>query len=157
MIAGLIFEKNQRNRKRAIWISVSSSLKSTAEQDMIDIGVRNKIKVYSLQKINYGSKISGFSTYSCLIAQSKLNGKYQTRMRQVVDRCGKDFDGLIVFDERHQAKNCVSIGFTESPQNWLRNPGITEQVAQGQNCLLFRYRYLGTPPYKLYGPFGTVG
>lgn len=37
-------------------------------------------------------------------------------MGQVVDWCGKDFDGILVFDKCHQAKHCISIGSTESPQ-----------------------------------------
>lgn len=38
-------------------------------------------------------------------------------MGQVVDWCGKDFDGLLVFDKCHQAKHCISIGSTESPHH----------------------------------------
>jgi hypothetical protein len=32
----------------------------------------------------------------------------RTRLKQVVDWCGEDFDGLILFDECHKAKNLVS-------------------------------------------------
>lgn len=31
-------------------------------------------------------------------------------MTQILDWCGEDFDGLIIFDECHKAKNLVSDG-----------------------------------------------
>ncbi|MCI08852.1 strawberry notch-like protein, partial [Trifolium medium] len=43
-----------------------------------------------------------FSTYSSLIASSS---KGRSRMQQLVQWCGPGFDGLIVFDECHKAKN----------------------------------------------------
>jgi hypothetical protein len=56
----------------------------------------------------YGHKISTdvnggikkgviFSTYSCLIDESKTTGEQQTRMDQLLKWCHDDFDGLIVF------------------------------------------------------------
>lgn len=48
---GLVLGRTSTNQTPlSLWIYVSSSLKSTAEQDLIDIGVSNKIKVYSLQR-----------------------------------------------------------------------------------------------------------
>lgn len=48
-----------------------------------------------------------FCTYASLIGRSSTNGKFNTRMAQLVDWCGKDFDGCIVFDECHKAKNLI--------------------------------------------------
>jgi hypothetical protein len=129
IIAGLISENRQNNRKRAIWISASSNLKNAAQQDLKDIGAE-KIKVYSLKEMICGHKISAdvnggikkgviFSTYSCLIGESKTTGEQQTRMDQLLKWCHDDFDGLIVFDESHLAKNCVAIGSTEPTKTGL--------------------------------------
>lgn len=61
--------------------------------------------VHALNKLSYSkldSKAVGvregviFLTYSSLIASS-ANGR--SRLKQLVQWCGKDYDGLIVFDE----------------------------------------------------------
>ena len=45
-----------------------------------------------------------FSTYSCLISGTAKGDN--SRFRQLVDWCGgKEFDGIMVFDECHKAKN----------------------------------------------------
>ena len=46
-----------------------------------------------------------YATYSALIGESQNGGKYKTRLKQLVNWCGDDFDGCIVFDECHRAKN----------------------------------------------------
>ncbi|RYR31991.1 hypothetical protein S83_035943 [Arachis hypogaea] len=45
-----------------------------------------------------------FSTYISLIASSD---KGQSRLKQLVQWCGPKFDGLIIFDECHKAKNLM--------------------------------------------------
>ncbi|XP_055854462.1 protein strawberry notch isoform X2 [Episyrphus balteatus] len=119
-IAGIIFENYQKGRKKALWISVSNDLKYDAERDLSDIGA-GKIDVHALNKFKY-AKISSdvnnnckrgviFSTYSALIGESNnKTGKYKSRLKQLLQWCGEDFDGLIVFDECHKAKNLCPVG-----------------------------------------------
>ena len=39
-----------------------------------------------------------YSTYSSLIGESStVGGKYKTRLKQLVNWCGEDFDGLVSF------------------------------------------------------------
>lgn len=38
-----------------------------------------------------------FSTYSALIGESSSGGKYKTRLKQLLQWCGEDFDGLVSF------------------------------------------------------------
>ena len=45
-----------------------------------------------------------FLTYSSLISSCE-NG--MSRLKQLVEWCGEGFDGLVVFDECHKAKNLV--------------------------------------------------
>lgn len=66
-----------------------------------------------MNKLKYG-KISSsennkikkgviFSTYSSLISKSTTTrGKCSTRLGQLLEWCGDDFDGIIVFDECHK-------------------------------------------------------
>jgi hypothetical protein len=51
-----------------------------------------------------------YSTYSSLIGESHSRGKFGSRFKQIVDWLGPNFDGLIVFDECHRAKNFNTTG-----------------------------------------------
>uniref|UniRef100_A0A5K4F4Y8 Protein strawberry notch homolog 1 n=2 Tax=Schistosoma mansoni TaxID=6183 RepID=A0A5K4F4Y8_SCHMA len=150
-IAGILYENYLRHRKKAIWLSVSNDLKVDAERDLRDVGL-GKIKVHSLNKFKY-ARISGktngrvkkgviFSTYSSLIGESQgsAKAKYKTRLKQLVHWCGKKFDGVIVFDECHRAKNLTPSG-SQKPtktgltvlelQNKLPNARIVYASATG--------------------------
>ncbi|GFR58766.1 protein strawberry notch homolog 1 [Elysia marginata] len=119
-IAGIIFENYVHRRKRALWLSVSNDLKVDAERDLRDIGAGH-IDVFSLNKFKYYSKLSSkenngckkgviFATYSSLIGESQAEGKYNTRLKQLLKWLGHDFEGVIVFDECHKAKNLCPTG-----------------------------------------------
>ncbi|KAG5446071.1 Protein strawberry notch 1 [Clonorchis sinensis] len=150
-IAGILYENYLRHRKKAIWLSVSNDLRVDAERDLRDVGL-GRIKVHSLNKFKY-ARISGkangrvkkgviFSTYSSLIGESQgsAKAKYKTRLKQLVHWCGKKFDGLIVFDECHRAKNLTPSG-SQKPtktgltvlelQNRLPNARIVYASATG--------------------------
>lgn len=128
-IAGVIFENYMKGRKRAIWVSVSNDLKYDAERDLRDIGA-GKIDVHPLNKFKYAkisSAINGnvkkgviFSTYSALIGESNsAGGKYKSRLKQLLQWCGPDFDGLIIFDECHRAKNLCPVGSSKPTKTGL--------------------------------------
>ncbi|XP_042963353.1 protein FORGETTER 1 [Carya illinoinensis] len=111
-IAGLIWENWHHGMKKALWISVGSDLKFDARRDLDDVGATS-IEVHALNKLPYSkldSKSVGiregvvFLTYSSLIASSE---KGRSRLQQLVQWCGSGFDGLLVFDECHKAKNLV--------------------------------------------------
>lgn len=128
-IAGIIFENYLKGRKRAIWVSVSNDLKYDAERDLNDIGA-SKIEVHPLNKFKYAkisSAVNGnvkkgviFSTYSALIGESSQSGgKYKSRLKQLLQWCGEDFDGLIIFDECHRAKNLCPTGSSKPTKTGL--------------------------------------
>ncbi|XP_015606574.1 protein strawberry notch isoform X2 [Cephus cinctus] len=128
-IAGVIYENYLKGRKRAIWVSVSNDLKYDAERDLKDIGA-SKIEVHPLNKFKYAkisSAVNGnvkkgviFSTYSALIGESSQSGgKYKSRLKQLLQWCGEDFDGLIVFDECHRAKNLCPTGSSKPTKTGL--------------------------------------
>lgn len=107
-IAALILENWKLGRHRHLWISVGSDLKFDARRDLNDVGAEH-IPLHALNKLPY-SKLAGakvgvkqgvmFLTYSSLISSSDRG---VTRFKQLVEWCeGKDFDGLIVFDESHK-------------------------------------------------------
>ncbi|XP_018017597.1 protein strawberry notch homolog 1 isoform X2 [Hyalella azteca] len=128
-IAGIIFENFLKGRKKALWVSVSNDLKYDAERDLKDIGVTN-IPVHFLSKMKYAkinSSVNGnikkgvmFSTYSALIGESSSGqGKYKTRLKQLLNWCGDDFDGCIIFDECHRAKNLCPAGSAKPTKTGL--------------------------------------
>ena len=119
-IAGIIYENYLQGRKKAVWFSVSNDLKYDAERDLRDIGA-DKIKVHLLAKLKYAKLSSSnngkvkkgvlFSTYLSLIGESQRpSSTYGTRFKQILEWCGTDFDGLIIFDECHRAKNLLPSG-----------------------------------------------
>ncbi|KAL7592215.1 hypothetical protein Lser_V15G33893 [Lactuca serriola] len=111
-IAGLIWENWHLGRRKALWISVGSDLKFDARRDLDDVGA-TCVEVHALNKLPYSkldSKTVGikegvvFLTYSSLIASSERG---RSRLQQLVQWYGSEYDGLIVFDECHKAKNLV--------------------------------------------------
>lgn len=104
-IAGIILENYLKDRKKSVWVSVSNDLKYDAERDLKDIGAGH-IPVHFLSKMKYAkinSDINGnvkkgvmFSTYSALIGESTIGqGKYKTRLKQLLNWCGDDFEGSV--------------------------------------------------------------
>ncbi|XP_049979325.1 protein strawberry notch homolog 2 isoform X5 [Alexandromys fortis] len=110
-VAGIIVENYLRGRKKALWFSASNDLKYDAERDLRDIEAPG-IAVHALSKIKYGDNTTSegvlFATYSALIGESQAGGQHRTRLRQILQWCGEAFDGVIVFDECHKAKNASS-------------------------------------------------
>lgn len=142
-IAGIIYENYLCGRKKAIWFSVCTDLKLDAERDLKDVGA--KIPVFLLSKYSYGRRINEdhgviFTTYSGLISKSQsVRGNLGTRLGQLVNWVGPNFDGVIVFDECHKAKN-ISIGKAKNSkaashaleiQNKLPNARIVYASATG--------------------------
>jgi hypothetical protein len=106
-LAAFCYENIMRGRTKHLWISVSGDLYQDAKRDLKDLGLDDYANKHChlLGKMPY-SKIKEqegliFSTYRTLIGVSNRG----TRLGQLLDWCGEDFDGLILFDECHKAKN----------------------------------------------------
>ncbi|KAL8209836.1 hypothetical protein R6Q57_006568 [Mikania cordata] len=136
-IAGLIWENWQHGRRKALWISVGSDLKFDARRDLDDAGA-TCIEVHALNKLSYSkldSKSVGiregviFLTYSSLIASSE---KGRSRLRQLVQWCGFEYDGLIVFDECHKAKNLVPEGKRKPTQTAVAVVELQERLPEAR-------------------------
>ncbi|XP_071848916.1 protein strawberry notch homolog 1-like isoform X2 [Apostichopus japonicus] len=140
-VAGVIFENYLLGRKRSLWFSVSNDLKFDAQRDLKDIGASN-IPVHSLNKFRYikiNSKENGyirkgviFATYSALIGESQSKNKYHTRLKQILHWCGKDFDGVIVLDECHKAKNLVPSGSSKPTKTGVTVLELQKQLPKAR-------------------------
>lgn len=104
-IAGIILDNFMQGRKKAVWISKNNDLFGDAVRDWTATTGRGKEEVFSHSKIKSGGKITNtegilFSTYDTLKSEKGGN-----RLEQIVEWLGKDFDGVIAFDEAHAMGN----------------------------------------------------
>jgi hypothetical protein len=106
-IAGMILDGWCQNRKKAIWISKNTSLFEDAQRDWRALGGNDK-DIIDLSNIKLGSPIPFkegifFLTYSTL--RSEKGGK--SRLKQILEWAGEDFEGIIAFDECHAMGNPI--------------------------------------------------
>jgi len=115
-IAGIILDNWNKGRKQGVWLSANSSLFKDARRDVEGIG-DDPEKVFEFGKIKPGTPVKAeegilFTTYATLknVTKSKEEGMPpQKRIDQIVNWLGKDFDGVIVFDESHQMGNAIQV------------------------------------------------
>ncbi|TGR23115.1 MULTISPECIES: strawberry notch family protein [unclassified Mesorhizobium] len=108
-VAGILLDNWLQGRRRAIWISKSDKLLEDAQRDWSSLG-QERLLVQPLSRYRQGTPIrlaEGilFTTYATLRSQER-DGK-KSRIAQIIDWIGKDFDGVIVFDEAHAMANAA--------------------------------------------------
>jgi len=106
--AGILLDNWCQGRRKAIWISKSSALIEDARRDWCALGGNEK-DIIDLSNIKLGDPIPFthgilFCTYSTM--RSQKNGK--SRLKQIVEWAGKDFEGAIAFDECHAMGNAMA-------------------------------------------------
>ncbi len=108
-VAGVLIDNWLKGRRRAVWISKSDKLIEDAQRDWSALGME-RLLVTPLSRFRQGTSIrlaEGilFTTYATL--RSDARDEKASRVRQIVDWLGADFDGLIVFDESHAMQNAA--------------------------------------------------
>ncbi|RSU79006.1 methylase [Sphingomonas sp. S-NIH.Pt3_0716] len=108
-VAAIILDNWLKGRRRALWLSVSDRLLEDAQRDWSALG-QERLLVTPLSRFRQGSDIrleEGvlFTTYATLRSQER-DGK-KSRVDQIVEWLGADFDGVIVFDEAHAMANAA--------------------------------------------------
>lgn len=106
--AGIILDQWNRGRRRAIWISRSSALIEDARRDWSALGGL-PIDIQPLDAFPLGDPVgmaSGivFLTYATLRSQRHDRA---SRLQQLLDWAGPDFDGVILLDESHALGNAA--------------------------------------------------
>lgn len=107
--AGIILDNWLRGRRKAVWISKSDKLIEDAKRDWSALGME-RLLVTPLSRFAQGKPITLsegvlFATYATL--RSDDRGEKVSRVRQIVDWLGSDFDGVIIFDESHAMANAA--------------------------------------------------
>jgi predicted RNA methylase len=107
--AGIILDNWLRGRRKAVWISKSDKLIEDAQRDWSALGME-RLLITPLSRFPQGKPIrlpEGilFLTYATL--RSDDRGERLSRVKQIVEWLGSDFDGVIIFDEAHAMQNAV--------------------------------------------------
>ncbi|MFN5828191.1 MAG: strawberry notch family protein, partial [Rhodobacterales bacterium] len=120
--AGILLDNWCQGRRKALWISKSDKLLEDAQRDWSALG-QERLLVTPLSRFAQGRAIplpEGilFTTYATL--RSEESGAKKSRVDQIVDWLGSDFDGVILFDESHAMANAAGSkgerGDTEASQ-----------------------------------------
>ncbi|MCP6758424.1 MAG: strawberry notch family protein [Fischerella sp. CENA71] len=106
--AGIILDNWCQGRRKAIWVSKSTSLLEDALRDWCALGGNEK-DIIDLSNIKLGDPIPFtqgilFCTYSTLRSQKGT----KSRLKQIIDWAGSDFEGAIAFDECHSMGNAMA-------------------------------------------------
>ncbi|WP_276862242.1 strawberry notch family protein [Haematobacter missouriensis] len=107
--AGIILDNWLRGRRKAVWISKSDKLIEDAQRDWSALG-QERLLITPLSRFAQGKAITLtegilFTTYATL--RSDERGEKASRVRQITDWLGPDFDGVIIFDESHAMQNAA--------------------------------------------------
>jgi predicted RNA methylase len=107
--AGILLDNWLKGRRRAAWISKSDKLIEDAQRDWSALGME-RLLVTPLSRFRQGTPIrlkQGvlFTTYATL--RSDARDEKVSRVKQIVEWLGADFDGVIIFDESHAMQNAA--------------------------------------------------
>ena len=105
--AAIILDNWLQGRRKAVWISKSDKLLEDAQRDWSALGME-RLLVTPLSRFPQGRPITLpegvlFTTYATL--RSDDRGEKLSRVKQIVEWLGSDFDGAIIFDEAHAMQN----------------------------------------------------
>mgnify|MGYP000858756218 CR=1 FL=1 len=106
-VAGILLDNWLKGRQRALWISKSDTLIEDARRDWSALG-QEPLLVTPLSRFRPGMPIAlergiVFTTYATLRGDGGEGAV--PRVQQIVDWLGREFDGVIVFDESHALRN----------------------------------------------------
>ena len=107
--SGIILDNWLRGRRKALWISKSDKLLEDAQRDWSALGME-RLLISPLSRFPQGKPITLaegilFTTYATL--RSDDRGEKVSRVKQIVNWLGADFDGVIIFDESHAMQNAA--------------------------------------------------
>lgn len=108
-VAAIILDNWLKGRHRALWLSKNDELLEDAQRDWSDLG-QEKLQIVLQGKFALGTPIALdegilFTTYATL-RSAGVSGK-QSRLDQLITWLGRDFDGVIIFDESHAMGNAA--------------------------------------------------
>ncbi|PIB95299.1 bifunctional class I SAM-dependent methyltransferase/DEAD/DEAH box helicase [Caulobacter sp. X] len=109
--AAIIMDNFAQGRRKALWVSKNDVLIDDARRDWKALG-GSETDIVPHSRFSQADKIGGemilFTTYATLRQLGRNQAK--SRLDQIVDWLGEDFDGVILFDEAHSMGNAAGGG-----------------------------------------------
>lgn len=107
--AGIVLDNWLKGRRKALWISKSDKLLEDAQRDWSALG-QERLLVVPQSRFRQGKPIKLdegilFTTYATL-RSGEREGK-ASRLKQILDWLGDDFDGAVILDESHAMGNAA--------------------------------------------------
>lgn len=109
--AGIILDNFNQGRRKALWVSEKDGLVEDAKRDWRDIG-GDPDDIFDFDQISGKRKKqipeNGilFTTYSTVRSGKNANAK-TTNADTIIKWLGKDFDGVIIYDEAHNMNSLI--------------------------------------------------
>jgi predicted RNA methylase len=122
-VMGVILDNWMQGRKKAIWVSEKPALLNDAKRDADDVykmghHLFDLSKFGPADRVNKGEGIA-FTSYSTLRSgekQAPEGQKPKSRVDQIVEWAGADFDGVLALDEAHNMGNAVPMKGKRGPK-----------------------------------------
>ena len=137
-ITGIILDNYRQGRKKALWLSENTGLVPDAKRDVRALfGTSDLVTEFKGGKKADASLCSDeailFATYSAL---SKGFDQSESNFEKIVNWLGKDFDGVIVFDEAHNMANSIATkgtrGVKKASQRGVAGLAIQEALPKAK-------------------------
>jgi len=140
-VVGVMTDNIRRGRKRHIWITKDDKLLDLARRDWNSVTGEDANKIITNIKrwkpedpITLTEGVLFVSYGTLRQASTKSGGK--SRMEQIADWLGPDFDGVIAFDEAHKLGNVIAMkgkrGRTKPSQTALTGVELQTKVPQAR-------------------------
>lgn len=107
-LAGIILDNWNSGRRKAIWISENKNLSEDARRDWKDLGgdPEQIVDWEKVQKKGFPAEGIVFIPYSSL-SGGKTKNRETTTLEALEKWFGKEYDGVIVYDEAHNMGNLI--------------------------------------------------
>jgi hypothetical protein len=108
-IAGVIADNMNQGRKKHVWVSLNNNLFQDAQRDVAALGLDPETDIFEfgdLKKKDAPKDGVAFITYGSLRSAPRDKSK-QSNLQELIAWLGKDFDGVIAFDEAHTMGNAI--------------------------------------------------
>lgn len=109
-IAGIMLDNYNQGRKKAVWVTLNSSLVNDAKRDVKALFGDSDL-VMQFEGGEKAYKIFDKDEAILVVSYSALSRAFDNKdsnFDKIVKWLGKDFDGLIVFDEAHKMGNSTA-------------------------------------------------
>ena len=137
-IAGMMLDNYNQGRKKAVWVTLNSSLVNDAKRDTQALFGTSDL-VTQFVGGNKADSVLSADEAILVVSYSALSKGFDNKgsnFEKIVEWLGKDFDGLIVFDEAHKMGNATATkgtrGMKKASQTGLAGIALQEALPKAK-------------------------